>query len=109
VNAALFLAFVDPWVARRLLADLEPELSGKMLGNGGSESVGMLQWLNARVVADPDHATVLLKAEMEKSRGNEKPPYWIDSAYTLMALPKSEKLEFVRKYGNAGLVSPYLD
>ncbi|MDB5337844.1 MAG: blaR1 6, partial [Planctomycetaceae bacterium] len=109
VNAALYLAFIEPDVAKRLLADLEPELISKMLGNGGIESVGMNQWLCAWVVADPEHATVLMKAEMEKSRGSKEPPYWIANAYTLLCLPKAEQLEFVREYGNAGLVSPYVD
>lgn len=109
VNAALYLAFVDPAVAKRLLTDLEPELSGKMLGNGGSESVGMNQWLCAWVVADPEHAVALLKAEMEKPRGTEEPPYWIRGAYTLLCLPKTEQLKYVREYGNAGLSGPYTD
>ena len=109
VNAALYLAFVDPAVARRLLADLEPELTVKMLGNGGSESVGMQQWLSAWAIADPEHAVMLLKAEMEKPRGDEKPPYWITAAYTLLALPKSEQLEYVQKYGNAGVTRPVGD
>lgn len=109
VNVALHLAFVDPPVARRLLADLEHELTGQQFGNGGSESVGMRRWLCAWVIADPEHAVELLKAEIEKLRGDEKPPHWIDSAYTLLWLPRSEQLDFVRHYGDTGLTYPFMD
>lgn len=108
VNVALHLAFVDPATARRLLADLELELTGQQFGNGGSESVGMRRWLCAWVIADPEHAVELLKAEMEKARGDEK-PHWIDGAYTLLWLPRSEQLDFVRHYGDTGLTYPFVD
>ena len=109
VSMALYLAFINPTIAKQLLANLEPELSDQVLGNGGVGNVSMNQWLCAWVVADPDKAVMLLKAEMEKVREGEKPPYWIEAAYTLLALPASEQLDFVRKYGNAGLQSPSLE
>jgi hypothetical protein len=102
----LFLAFVDPPVARRLLADLERDVKGPMLGDGGYTSVGSREWFYAWVLADPEHAADLIKAEMEK---NKDAAARVGDAFTLMFLPSSERLDFVRMFSSANVVAPYLE
>lgn len=109
VNAALFLAFVDPTIAKRLLAELEPMLQGGLLGDGGYQSVGRRGWLFAWVLADPAHAAELIRTEMEKLKDSgekAQPPSGVQDAFTLMFLPPEERLEYVRMYANANLSAP---
>ena len=113
VNAALFLAFVDPAIARRLLADLEPiVLQGNLLGDGGSASVGKREWYYAWVLADPEHAADLMKTDLEKlSDSNETAaiPYQVQDAFTLMFLPPAERLDYVRQFSSANVMAADLE
>jgi hypothetical protein len=112
VNAALFLAFVDPPIARRLLADLERDVKGNLLGDGGYTSVDRRDWLYAWVLADSEHAADLIKAEMEEnkdSKENARTPQGVQDAFSLMFLPSSERLDYLRMFSSANVVAPYLE
>ena len=83
-----------------------PVLQGKLLGNGGYESVGSREWYYAWVLVDPEHAANLMKAELEK---NKDAMDKVREAFTLMFLPPAERLDYVRKYSSVNVVSPDQD
>ncbi|MBI3860305.1 MAG: hypothetical protein HY290_00255, partial [Planctomycetia bacterium] len=110
VNAALFLAFVDPAAARRLLADLEPAVKGNLLGDGGYASVGRREWYYAWILADPEHAVELLQAELEKvkdPKDKNQTPWQLQEAFTFLSLPASERLDYILEFAVANLSKPY--
>lgn len=109
VNAALFLGFVDPGAARQLLVDLEPALPGELLGNGGSGSVGRREWYYAWVVADPGHAVELLQADLKRGADPKTNPaaQWVQDAFTFLALPEPERLNYALTYHLGNLSKPY--
>lgn len=112
VNMALFLSFLDPVIARRLLADLEPEVNAGLLGNGGYQNVSRREWYDAWALADPAHAAEIFQAEMQKAKpaaDSKEPvraPDWIQEAVSLMALPAAERLDYLLEFHVANLSKP---
>jgi protocatechuate 3,4-dioxygenase beta subunit len=112
LDAALILALIDPAVARRLLTDLEPALNGNLLGDGGYAAVARRDWYIAWILADPEHAARLLQARMEKTmdaKDINPQSLGVQDALTFMALPPTERLDFIQTVGVAGFFKPYRD
>lgn len=109
LDLALCMAFVEPAIARQMLIDLDFEVDERWFGDGVPHSISRRHWLCAWVVADPEKGAKLLRAEMEKPTDEVLSPSWIESALTLLNLPHSEQLDYIRQHLQTNLMKPYMD
>ncbi|TVS21048.1 MAG: hypothetical protein EA424_00865 [Planctomycetaceae bacterium] len=92
VVMALFLALVDPDIARQMLEDLQPRAELVGAGSGG---IGREQWVNAWALVDTRRALAIAERETAafKAREEGRQRDYVASVMSLWSLPPDELFE----------------